>query len=94
MVGIREAQDEKPKPETKKKTAVAMRDFLGESLTSALVILESNEINFLKKIVTGYELPVASFRGHQNREPETGNRFRLLQLLPFSCQTLLVCGSR
>jgi hypothetical protein len=32
MVGMREAQEEKPKPETKKKTAVAMRDFLGESL--------------------------------------------------------------
>lgn len=38
MVGMREAHDEKPKPETKKKTAVAIRDFLGESLIGTLVI--------------------------------------------------------
>jgi hypothetical protein len=38
-VGIREAHDEKPKPDTKKKIAVAMRAFRGESLTEALTIV-------------------------------------------------------
>ena len=39
MVGMREAHEEKPKPETKKKTAVAIRDLLGDALLVALDIL-------------------------------------------------------
>ena len=45
MVGIREAQEEKPKPETKKKTAVAIRDLLGEALANALDIVVLNRVN-------------------------------------------------
>lgn len=39
MVGMREAQEEKPKPETKKKTAVAIRDLFGEALANELDIV-------------------------------------------------------
>jgi hypothetical protein len=46
MVGMREAHEEKPKPDTKKKTAVAIRDLLGEALVDALDIVIKTGLSF------------------------------------------------
>jgi hypothetical protein len=55
MVGMREAHEEKPKPETKKKTAVAIRDFLGDALANELDIVIISRINFPKVSVPGFQ---------------------------------------
>ncbi len=46
MVGIREAQEENPKPDTKKNTAVAILDFRGETLIGALLIDKTTRLIF------------------------------------------------
>ena len=84
MVGMREAHEEKPKPETKKKTAVAIRDLFGDELANELdlVILTGLIFQLCWLPVTGYQSPVFAasnkllvvFPG--DRKPVTGDWLR------------------